>query len=450
MKRKIYEQMLDWKNRSKGTSALLIEGARRIGKSYIVKEFAEREYKSCIIVDFNDMDDELRTIFEQYLHNRNDFFIRLSVYFGVKLYERESIIIFDEVQLYPKARAAIKYLVADGRYDYIETGSLVSLRQNVKDIVIPSEEESIDMFPMDFEEFLWAMNEEMLVDFMKSRYESLSPLGPLLHRKAYDLLRLYMIVGGMPQAVQTYCKTKDFDQVDRVKRTILRLYRNDISKYAYQTETKVTRIFDDIPSQLQKHEKKFRISAIQTGGKMRDYEDAFFWLDDSRVVNICYNATEPNVGLRLNMERTTLKCYMGDTGLLISHAFDENAIADIQLYRKLLLDKLEINQGMLVENLVAQMLRATGHKLFFFSRSDREDADNRMEIDFLIRKATVTSRHNIIPVEVKSTNRYTLISLDKFRKKYSEYVATPIVLHSSDVTIKDGITYLPLYMAMLL
>ncbi len=203
MKRKIYEQMLDWKNRSKGTSALLIEGARRIGKSYIVKEFAEREYKSCIIVDFNDMDDELRTIFEQYLHNRNDFFIRLSVYFGVKLYERESIIIFDEVQLYPKARAAIKYLVADGRYDYIETGSLVSLRQNVKDIVIPSEEESIDMFPMDFEEFLWAMNEEMLVDFMKSRYESLSPLGPLLHRKAYDLLRLYMIVGGRPQAVQT-------------------------------------------------------------------------------------------------------------------------------------------------------------------------------------------------------------------------------------------------------
>ena len=449
MKRKIYNQMLDWKNRSKGSSALLIEGARRIGKSYIVREFAEREYKSSILVDFNDMDDVLLGIFEQYLHNRNDFFVRLSVYFGVKLYERESVIIFDEVQLYPKARAAIKYLVADGRYDYIETGSLVSLRQNVKDIVIPSEEESIDMFPMDFEEFLWAMNEEMLVDFIQSQFESLSPMGRL-HRKAYDLLRLYMIVGGMPQAVLAYIKTKDFDEVDRVKRAILRLYRNDISKYASQTETKVSRIFDDIPSQLQRHEKKFRISAIQQGGKMRDYEDALFWLDDSRVINICYNATEPNVGLRLNMDRTTLKCYMGDTGLLIAHAFDENTIACTQLYRKLMLGKLEINQGMLVENLVAQMLRAAGHRLFFFSRSDRENAENRMEIDFLLRKASVTSRHNIIPVEVKSTNRYTHVSLDKFKKKYSEYASSPIVLHSGDVMDKNGVTYLPLYMAMLL
>lgn len=271
-----------------------------------------------------------------------------------------------------------------------------------------------------------------------------------LHRKAYDLLRLYMIVGGMPQAVLAYIKTKDFDEVDRVKRAILRLYRNDISKYASQTETKVTRIFDDIPSQLQRHEKKFRISAIQQGGKMRDYEDALFWLDDSRVINICYNATEPNVGLRLNMDRTTLKCYMGDTGLLIAHAFDENTIACTQLYRKLMLGKLEINQGMLVENLVAQMLRAAGHRLFFFSRSDRENAENRMEIDFLLRKASVTSRHNIIPVEVKSTNRYTHVSLDKFKKKYSEYASSPIVLHSGDVMDKNGVTYLPLYMAMLL
>lgn len=449
MRRKIYKRMLDWKNKSKGTTALLIEGARRIGKSYIVREFAAKEYKSSILVDFNDVDDELLTIFEQYLHNRNDFFMRLSVYFGVKLYERESVIIFDEVQLYPKARAAIKYLVADGRYDYIETGSLVSLRQNVKDIVIPSEEEAIDMFPMDFEEFLWAMDEEMLVDFMRSQYEYTSPMGAL-HRKAYDLLRLYMIVGGMPQAVLAYRDTQDFDEVDRAKRAILRLYRNDISKYAYQTETKVTRIFDDIPSQLQRHERKFRLSAIQADGKMRNYEDAFFWLDDSRVVNICYNATEPNVGLRLNMDRTTLKCYMGDTGLLIAHTFDENAIAGTQLYRKLLLGKLEINQGMLVENIVAQMLRAAGHKLFFFSRSDRDEAENRMEIDFLIRKSAVTSRHNIIPIEVKSTNRYTYRSLDKFRKKYTEYVTSPIVLHSSDVMTKDGVTFLPLYMAMFL
>ena len=449
MRRKIYERMIEWKNRSKGTTALLIEGARRIGKSYIVRAFAEREYKSYILIDFNDIDDELLDIFEHYLHNRDEFLLRLSVYFGVKLYERESVIIFDEVQLYPKARAAIKYLVADGRYDYIETGSLVSLRQNVKDIVIPSEEEAMEMYPMDFEEFLWAMEEEMLADFIRGQFESSLPMGNL-HRKAIDLLRLYMIVGGMPQAVLTYTKTKDFDEVDRTKRTILRLYRNDISKYAWQAETKVTRIFDDIPSQLQKHEKKFRLSAIQTGGKMRDYKDAFFWLDDAKVVNICYNATEPNVGLRMNMDRTTLKCYMGDTGLLISHSFNDNSLSSSQLYRKLMLGKLEINQGMLVENLVAQMFRAAGHQLFFFSRSDREDAENRMEIDFLIRKETVTTRHNIIPVEVKSSNRYTHTSLDKFTKKYSEYVAPPIVLHSNDMMVKNGVTYLPLYMAMLL
>ena len=449
MRRKIYERMIEWKNRSKGTTALLIEGARRIGKSYIVRAFAEREYKSYILIDFNDIDDELLDIFEHYLHNRDEFLLRLSVYFGVKLYERESVIIFDEVQLYPKARAAIKYLVADGRYDYIETGSLVSLRQNVKDIVIPSEEEAMEMYPMDFEEFLWAMEEEMLADFIRGQFESSLPMGNL-HRKAIDLLRLYMIVGGMPQAVLTYTKTKDFDEVDRTKRTILRLYRNDISKYAWQAETKVTRIFDDIPSQLQKHEKKFRLSAIQTGGKMRDYKDAFFWLDDAKVVNICYNTTEPNVGLRMNMDRTTLKCYMGDTGLLISHSFDDNSLSSSQLYRKLMLGKLEINQGMLVENLVAEMFRAAGHQLFFFSRSDREDAENRMEIDFLIRKETVTTRHNIIPVEVKSSNRYTHTSLDKFTKKYSEYVAPPIVLHSNDMMVKNGVTYLPLYMAMLL
>lgn len=441
--------MLRWKNENNGSTALLIEGARRIGKSYIVKKFANDEYKSNIIVDFNDMDGELMDIFENYLHSRDDFFLRLSLYFGVRLYERDTVIVFDEVQLYPKARAAVKYLVADGRYDYIETGSLVSLRQNVKDIVIPSEEEAIDMFPMDFEEFLWAMGDDMTMDFVRRQFDLLSPMGPL-HRKTLDRLRQYMIVGGMPQAVKAYAENKDFEHVDRIKRNILRLYRNDISKYALQTETKVTRVFDGIPSQLQRHEKKYRIAAIQSGARMRDYDDAFFWLDDSRVVNICYNATEPNVGLRLNMDRTTLKCYFGDTGLLISHAFDENAITDSQLYRKLMLGKLELNQGMLVENLVAQMLRASGHKLFFFSRSDRENISNRMEIDFLIRKHHVTSRHNIIPVEVKSTTRYTHTSLDKFRAKYSEYISSPYVLHSGDIEIKDGITYLPLYMAMLL
>lgn len=449
MKRKIYQDLLDWKNTSEGKSALLIEGARRIGKSYIVREFAKNEYKSYIIVDFNDMDSELLDVFEHYLSHRDDFFMRLSLYFGVRLYERESIIVFDEVQLYPKVRAAIKYLVADGRYDYIETGSLVSIRRNVKDIVIPSEEHEIDMYPMDFEEFLWAMGEDMLMDFVRKQFASLQPMGAL-HRKVLDYFRQYMIVGGMPQAVLAYSEKKDFEEVDVIKRDILRLYRNDISKYAFEATTKVTRIFDDIPSQLQKHEKKFRMSSISVSARMRDYEDSFFWLDDARIVNICYNATEPSVGLKLNMDRTTLKCYLGDTGLLISQAFDENGLMEEQLYRKLMLGKLEVNQGMLVENVVAQMLKASGHKLFFFSKSDREDAANNMEVDFLIRKRTITSRHNICPVEVKSSSRYTYTSLNKFRTKYAEQLATPYVMHTGDVEIQDGVVFLPLYMTPLL
>lgn len=449
MRRKIYQDLLDWKKSSNGKSALLIEGARRIGKSYIVREFAKNEYKSYIIVDFNDMDSELLDVFEHYLSHRDDFFMRLSLYFGVRLYERESIIVFDEVQLYPKVRAAIKYLVADGRYDYIETGSLVSIRRNVKDIVIPSEEHAIDMYPMDFEEFLWAMGEDMLMDFVRKQFASLQPMGAL-HRKVLDYFRQYMIVGGMPQAVLAYSAKKDFEEVDVIKRDILRLYRNDISKYAFEATTKVTRIFDDIPSQLQKHEKKFRMSSISISARMRDYEDSFFWLDDARIVNICYNATEPSVGLKLNMDRTTLKCYLGDTGLLISQAFDENGLMEEQLYRKLMLGKLEVNQGMLVENVVAQMLKASGHKLFFFSKSDREDASNNMEVDFLIRKRTVTSRHNICPVEVKSSSRYTYTSLNKFRIKYAEQLATPYVLHTGDVETQDGVVFLPLYMTPLL
>jgi len=339
--------------------------------------------------------------------------------------------------------------VQDGRFDYIETGSLISIKKNVTDIVIPSEEQRIEMFPMDFEEFLWALGDDMAMDFVRRQFERLEPLGAL-HRKVMDYLRQYMIVGGMPQAVQAFVDTKDFDAVDEIKRGILRLYRNDIGKYATKAESRVTSIFDEIPAQLQQHEKKFRLSALRSGARMRDYEDAFFWLDDACVVNLCYNTTAPNIGLRLNRERTTLKCYFGDTGLLISHAFDERIIAKEQLYRKLMLNKLEINKGMLVENLVAQMLRVAGHKLYFYSNPDRKVAENRMEIDFLIPKLQLTNRHNICPIEVKSTNRYTTTSLEKFRIKFAEQSTTPYVLHTSDVKVNNGIVFLPLYMTPLL
>lgn len=450
MRRKIYNKLLEWKQESNGEYALLIDGARRVGKSYIVRQFAEKEYRSCVILDFNLVSKSIKDLFENDLDNLDRFFMYLSNYTGKTLYTRDTLIVFDEVQQYPKARAAIKYLVKDGRYDYIETGSLISIKKNVEGIVIPSEEEHIKMFPMDFEEFLWAMGEEMLMPFIKDCFERKKPLGQLMHRRAMDYFRLYMIVGGMPQAVEKYVETRDFAKVDKLKRRILELYRSDISKYAKGYDTKVKSIFEEIPSQLQKHEKKFRLSALKEGARARDYETAFFWLDDAMIINSCYNTTEPNVGLNLNKDTNTMKCYMADTGLLISHAFDTNEIVSEDLYRKILLDKLEMNSGMIVENIVAQMLRTAGHKLFFYSNASMTDKDSRMEIDFLIAKSKITTRHNISPIEVKSSARYTLTSLRKCIAKYGSYLSTAYVIHPADLKEEDNIVFLPLYMCPLL
>ena len=450
MKRKIYNEIAKWKADGAGKTALLIDGARRVGKSYIAEEFAKEAYKSYILIDFNRVSDEVKDLFIHYLNDLDSFFMYLSSYYNVKLYERESLIIFDEVQLFPRARAAIKYLVADGRYDYLETGSLMSIKKNVKDILIPSEERHIKMFPMDFEEFLWAMDNETLMDMVRKCFETKKPMGQAMHRKAMDYFRQYLIVGGMPQAVQEYVQTRDFDKVDRIKRDVLTLYRADIIKHAEGYEMKVESIFDEIPSQLQKHEKKFKLSSIKKEARFREYEDALFWLDDAMITNTCYNSTAPSIGLKLNMDRMTLKCYMGDTGLLISHAFDENGIVSEEVYKKLLFDKLEVNKGMIVENIVAQMLVASGHKLYFYSNSSRDDSEARMEIDFLIAKSKISNRHNISPIEVKSSKNYTLSSLRKFMKKYAEQTYIPYVLHTSDFKEEEGITYLPLYMTPLL
>lgn len=450
MKRKIYAELLKWKSEDAGRTALLIDGARRVGKSYIVEEFAKKEYKNYIMIDFNRVSKEITDMFTDYLDNLDTFFLYLSSFYNVKLYERETLIIFDEVQMFPKARSAIKYLVADGRYDYIETGSLMSIKKNVQDIVIPSEEHHIKMYPLDFEEFLWALSNETLMDFIRICFKEKKPMGQALHRKAMDYFRQYMIVGGMPQAVKAYVDTHDFDRVDRVKRDIIELYRADIVKHARGYEMKVEQIFDDIPSQLQKHDKKFRLSSLKKEARFRDYEDALFWLQDAMIVNVCYNSTAPNIGLRLNRDRMTLKCYMADTGLLISHAFDENGIVSEEIYKKLLFDKLEVNKGMIVENIVAQMLTAGGHKLYFYARASRDDASSRMEIDFLIAKSKISSRHNISAIEVKSGKNYTLSSMKKFITKYREQLNIPYVLHTSDLMEKEGIFYLPLYMTPLL
>lgn len=450
MKRKIYKELVSWKKDGAGKTALLIDGVRRVGKSYIAEEFAKAEYKTYILIDFNRADDDIKELFMHYLNDLDTFFMYLSGYYNVKLYDHESLIIFDEVQLFPRARAAIKYLVADGRYDYMETGSLMSIKKNVRDILIPSEERHIKMYPMDFEEFLWAMGNDLLMNIIRTNFDAKKPMGQVMHRKAMDYFRQYLIVGGMPQAVQEYTQTRDFDKVDRIKRDILTLYRADIVKHAEGYEMKVESIFDEIPAQLQKHEKKFRLSVLKKEARFREYEDAMFWLDDAMIVNMCYNSTEPNISLKLNMDRMTLKCYMGDTGLLISHAFDENGIVSEEIYKKLLFDKLEVNKGMIMENIVAQMLVAGNHKLYFYSNPCRNDSESRMEIDFLITKSKISNRHNISPIEVKSGKNYTLSSLRKFIKKYGEQTGTPYVLHTCDFREEEGIVYLPLYMTPLL
>lgn len=449
MKRKIYDSMRKWKEEN-GRTALLIDGARRVGKSYIAQEFAKKEYKSYILIDFNRAPAEITDLFVHYLNDLNMLFLYLSNFYGVKLYERESLIIFDEVQLFPKARAAIKYLVEDGRYDYVETGSLMTIKKNVADIVIPSEERHMKMYPLDFEEFLWALDNDTLMDFIRLCFEEKKPMGQVLHRKAMDYFRQYLIVGGMPQAVKTYRDSHDFDQVDRVKRDILELYRADIIKHAEGYQMKVAQIFDDIPAQLQKHDTKFKFSSLKKEARFREYEDALFWLSDAMITNICYNSTAPNIGLKLNMDRMTLKCYMADTGLLISHAFDENGLVSEEIYKKLLFDKLEVNKGMIMENIVAQMLTASGHKLYFYSNPSRDDASLRMEIDFLTAKSKISNRHNISPIEVKSSKNYTLTSLRKFKEKYKEQLHIPYVLHPNDLKEEDGILFLPLYMTPLI
>ncbi len=449
MKRKIYNDLLKWKETSNGKSAILIDGARRVGKSYIVKKFAEENYKSYILLDFNKVSDDIKNLFNIYLDDLDSLFLYLSNYYNVKLYERDTLIIFDEVQLYPRARSAIKYLVEDGRYDYIEAGSLVSINENVNDILIPSEEQHLNMYPMDFEEFLWAMDNENIMELIRKCFNENIKLEQSLHRKAMNYFRQYLVVGGMPQAVKEYVDTKDFSKVDQVKRNILTLYREDIKKHAGKYSLKVESIFDNIPGQLMRHEKKFKITSLEKNAKSRDYEEAFLWLNDAMIVNQVYNTTEPNIGLSLNVDNASYKCYMADTGLLISHSFDERGLVSEEIYKKILFDKLEYNNGMIIENVVAQMLVANNHKLFFYSNASKE-SDDRMEIDFLISKPSITSRHNISPLEVKSGKNYTTISLNKFRTKYKNQLDKAYVIHTGEYKEEDGIIYLPLYMVPLL
>ena len=455
MKRKIYDQLLLWKNKRKGKSAMMIEGARRVGKSYIVEEFAKREYKSYILIDFFKVGDDIKDLFKNYKDNLDMLFTYLSTYYSTKLYPRDSIIVFDEIEFCPAARSAVKYLVEDGRFDYLETGSLLGMQMSTKkkrkknekkeDYLVPSEEEKMVMHPMDFEEFLWAFGEETLMDFVQMKFVKQEPVGQSIHRKLMDYFRLYMIIGGMPQAVLEYLDTRSFEDVDRVKRQILNLYYNCIDQYAGVHAAKVKAIYEAIPGQLQLHEHKFQLSDLNKDARFRDYDSSFFWLRDSKMVNLAFNTTEPSIGLGLKQSDNSLKCYMNDTGLMISHAFDERGIVSEHLYQKILKDKLEVNAGMLMENIVAQMLTAIGCKLFFYANASRVKED-RMEIDFLVSKKAITSRHNISPIEVKSSTGFTTVSLEKCLKKYASHMAQAYIVHTGDLNKAGDYLYIPLYM----
>lgn len=447
--RKAYNKLLAWKNESQGKTALLLEGARRVGKSTLVKRFAQNEYSANLVLDFSTASEEIKDLFRQYRTDIDSFYMYLQAYTGVSLPAGNSVVVFDEVQRFPTAREFIKQLVEDGRYHYIETGSLISIKTNVADIVVPSEEHSARLNPLDFEEFLLASGEDQLNDLIKSSFEELKPLPEALHRKAERLFREYMLVGGMPQAVKMYLDSKDFSKVDNVKREIINLYRNDIAQFGGRDAVRIRRVFDTLPSQLARHDKKFNLASLNVNARTREYADAFFWLSDACISTTCYGVSDPNVGLSATVNEASFKCYMGDTGLLVTQLFADNETTPHEVYRDILLDKLSFNEGMFTENAVAQQLLNGGHKLYFYSCRDDSNKDKTMEIDFLLVRGydDAAGRMRVSPIEVKSTKRYSLVSLGKFRKQFGKRVGQQYVLHPRPLTEEDGLVRLPLYMA---
>lgn len=449
-KRKAYDKLLQWKKECDGSRAVLIEGARRVGKSTIAEEFARNEYRSYLLIDFSKVNDTIKSYFYDYLEDLDTLFMFLMSAYNVKLYRRESVVIFDEVQLFPRARECVKHLVKDGRYDYIETGSLISIRENVQDILIPSEERSFKMYPFDFEEFCLAMNADILLGYIKQCFWERVPLEEGRHKQAMLLFKQYLLVGGMPQSVSAFIKSdKDFSNADTEKRDILKLYREDIMKIKSPYKSKVLSIFDQLPGLLSQHEKRVVFKNVEKGSYSEQYEDTFFWLEDSMICNVCFNCQDPNVGLSMNEDRTYVKCYMGDTGLLLSHAFDENGLIEEQLYFQILNDKLSVNEGMLYENAIAQMLVASGHKLYFYTHYSEEKHRNDIEIDFITSNNSKL-KFKIFPIEVKSSKRYATASLERFVEKYKDRIGEAFIIHPKNLSVKDKITSIPPYMTFCL
>lgn len=436
-RRKIYRRILDWKKQEKGASALLVEGARRIGKSVITEIFARNEYDSYLKIDFSKASPKVVALFDD-LSDLNNLFMQLQFEYGVKLIPRKSVVIFDEVQFAPKARQAIKHLVADGRFDYIETGSLISIRKNVENILIPSEEDIIKMYPMDFEEFLWAIGETATPDLLRMAMENHAPIGDVAHRKMMRKLRLYMLVGGMPQAVAKYIDTLDMGAVDVVKRRIINLYESDFMKI--DDSGRIGRIFDNIPGQLNRHTTRYTINSV-IGSTTEKKEDTLLSeLNGSMTANFCYHTADPSNGLAMDFDKDYFKLYCGDTGLFVTLAFKSKDFTENIIYSKLLSDKLDANLGYVYENLVAQMLVASGRSLYYYTFPTEQSRHN-YEVDFLIETG-----NKIDPIEVKSSGYKAHASIDAFCKKFSSKIRQPYIFYTKDYAKEGNIIYLPIYL----
>ena len=443
-KRKVYDKLLKWKKLSSGASAVLLEGARRIGKSTIVEEFAKHEYDDYMILDFAKENKDVKNNFIENMDDLDSFFRNLFLLKGRSLKGNRCVLIFDEVQLFPMARQAIKYLVADGRYDYIETGSLISIRKNVKDILIPSEEHRIKMYPMDFEEYLWAIGDDVTYLAVKQAFENRKPLGEAIHRKVMKVFRTYMVVGGMPQAVNAYVEGKTFEQIDYVKQNILMLYEEDLAKYDKDNREKASVVYKTIPEQLENKNSHFKFSLVDKNARYQNYIDAVSFIAESMIGNECINVTKPEIALELFADRSNFKLYMGDTGLLVTQIMNNQEETDENLMKALIIDDLGINQGMILENMVAQMLKATGHELYFHEylyQPEGNEREKKYEIDFLTVK-----KKKICPIEVKSSGYKSHKSFDYLIKKYQLKMEDRFIIYTKDLKYEDGITYIPIYM----
>ena len=446
-KRKIYAELLNWKQESSGRTALLIEGARRVGKSTVAEEFARQEYDDYLLLDFSKASPALKQNFIDNIGDLQVFFRNLYLLTGKEL-KKNALIIFDEVQFFPQARQAIKHLVKDGRFHYLETGSLISINKNVRDILIPSEEEPLKMFPMDFEEFLWAVGNTVTIPAIEDAFHAGKPLGDALHRKIMEQFRTYMAVGGMPQAVEAFVEGKSYQQIDRVKRGILRLYESDLKKYDEERQGKAAAVFHSIPNQLSSRNAHFKYSTVEKGSRFIQYAETMQWISESRMTNACYNVTMPEISLELYAEPNNLKLYMGDTGLLVSQIFQSEKTTGEDIYKSLIFNKLGINQGMIVENVVSQMLTASGHGLYFHEfdfQPEGNEKPSRYEVDFLTVKGG-----RICPIEVKSSGYQSHKSFDYFTEKYPIKVRENYIIYTKDYRREGNITYLPVYMTMMI